>query len=62
MDIVKVFENIDKLTKNGLPIQHSLEKDTLQKTGGYLMAGFAIGGLLAGLVIAAAVYPTFKNK
>ena len=56
MDIVKVLENIDKLTKDGLPIQHSLEKGTLQKTGGYLLAGFAIGGLVAGVLIGLAIW------
>ena len=61
MDIVKVLENIDKLTKNGVPLNVNVEKTTLQTTGAYLIAGFAVSGLVTGLVIAAALWYFKKN-
>jgi ABC-type transport system involved in multi-copper enzyme maturation permease subunit len=61
MEIVKILENIDKLTKDGVPLNVNVEKTTLQTTGTYLIAGFAVSGLVTGLVIAAALW-YFKKK
>lgn len=62
MDIVKVLENIDKLTKNGVPLNVNVEKTTLQTTGAYLIAGFAVGGLVMGLVLAGVLWYIDKTK
>ena len=62
MDIVKVLENLDKLSKDGIPLNVSAEKKTLQTTGTYLIAGFAVGGLVTGLVIAAVLWYIDKSR
>ncbi|MCA0231555.1 MAG: hypothetical protein LCH91_13870 [Bacteroidetes bacterium] len=60
MDITQILTNIDKLTKEGIPLNVGVEQKTLATTGGYLIAGFAIAGLLAGGVMALAY--TYSKK
>lgn len=62
MDIIKILENIDKLSKDGVPVNVSLEKQTLQTSGAYIVAGFAVSGLVTGLIIAVALWYVFKKK
>lgn len=62
MDIIKVLENLDKLRKDGIPLNVSAEKETLQTTGAFLIAGFAVGGLVMGLVLAGVLWYIDKSR
>lgn len=54
-DIVKVLENIDKISKEGIPLQHSLEPETLKTAGSYILGGLALCGLITGIIVAIAI-------
>ena len=60
MDIIKVLENIDKISKEGIPFQHSVEKETLKTTGSYIVGGLALCGLITGVIVAIAILITKK--
>lgn len=60
MDITQILTNIDKLTKDGIPLNVGVEQKTLTTTGTYLIVGFALAGLLAGGVMALAY--TYSKK
>lgn len=52
MELAKILENLDRISKQGIPLNVSAEKETLQNAGAYILGGFALGGLVAGIVIA----------
>lgn len=56
MDLIKVLENIDKISKDGIPLNHSVETKTVNEFGGYILGGFAVCGLITGLIIGLAIY------
>lgn len=55
-DLNKVLQSVEKLTKDGVPLNVNVEKQTLSTTGAYLLGGFAIAGFLIGGLIAIGIY------
>lgn len=60
MDLVKVLENFDKISKEGVPLNHSVEKETLKTAGSYIFGGLVACGFIVGLIVGGVIL--FTNK
>lgn len=61
-DIIKVLENIEKISKDGVPLQHSLEPETLKTAGSYILGGLALCGFITGIIVAIAILVAEKRR
>ncbi|AEI47673.1 hypothetical protein [Runella slithyformis] len=55
MDLVKVLENIDRISKDGVPFNVSVETQTLRTSGAYIIGGLALCGFITGIIVAIAI-------